>query len=78
MADGTVDCQQERVAVQQALLRRLRDQALRGELWAGKLLAEGDERDQKHSPLSSTPEREMLQGRDLSAGRGSPAGPYGA
>jgi Family of unknown function (DUF5681) len=34
----TVEGQQERVTVQQALLLRLRDQALRGELWAGKLL----------------------------------------
>jgi Family of unknown function (DUF5681) len=34
----TVEGQQEKVTVQQALLRRLRDQALRGELWAGKLL----------------------------------------
>jgi Family of unknown function (DUF5681) len=33
----TVDGQQEKVTVQQALLRRLRDQALRGELWAQKL-----------------------------------------
>ena len=33
----TVDGQQERVTVQQALLRRLRDQALRGEIWAQKL-----------------------------------------
>jgi Family of unknown function (DUF5681) len=34
----TVEGQQERVTVQQALLLRLRDQALRGELWAQKLL----------------------------------------
>ena len=34
----TVDGQQEKVTVQQALLRRLRDQALRGELWAQKLI----------------------------------------
>jgi hypothetical protein len=34
----TVDGQQEKVTVQQALLRRLRDQALRGEFWAQKLL----------------------------------------
>ena len=34
----TVDGQQETVTVQQALFRRLRDEALRGELWAGKLL----------------------------------------
>jgi hypothetical protein len=34
----TVEGQQEKVTVQQALLLRLRDQALRGELWAGKLL----------------------------------------
>jgi nucleoid-associated protein YgaU len=34
----TVEGQQEKVTVQQALLRRLRDQALRGELWAGKLV----------------------------------------
>jgi hypothetical protein len=34
----TVDGQPEKVSVQQALLRRLRDEALRGELWAGKLL----------------------------------------
>jgi hypothetical protein len=34
----TVDGQQEKVTVQQALLRRLRDEALRGELWAPKLL----------------------------------------
>jgi hypothetical protein len=33
----TVEGQQERVTVQQALLLRLRDQALRGELWAQKL-----------------------------------------
>lgn len=33
----TVDGQREKVTVQQALLRRLRDQALRGELWAQKL-----------------------------------------
>jgi Family of unknown function (DUF5681) len=33
-----VDGQPEKVAVQQALLLRLRDQALRGELWAQKLL----------------------------------------
>jgi hypothetical protein len=41
-------------------------------------LAEGEERDQKHSLLSSTPSGECCKGRDLSAGRGSPAGPYGA
>lgn len=34
----TVDGQQEKVTVQQALLRRLRDQARRGELWAQKLI----------------------------------------
>ncbi len=34
----TVDAQPEKVTVQQALLLRLRDQALRGELWAEKLL----------------------------------------
>jgi hypothetical protein len=34
----TIEGQQERVTVQQALLLRLRDQALRGELWAQKLL----------------------------------------
>jgi Family of unknown function (DUF5681) len=34
----TVEGQQEKVTVQQALLLRLRDQALRGELCAGKLL----------------------------------------
>jgi hypothetical protein len=34
----TIDGQQEKVTVQHALLRRLRDQALRGEPWAGKLL----------------------------------------
>ena len=34
----TVDGQQEKVTVQQALLLRLRDQALRGEFWAEKLL----------------------------------------
>ena len=34
----TVDGQQEKVKVQQALLRRLRDEALRGELWAQKLI----------------------------------------
>jgi hypothetical protein len=34
----TVEGQQKKVTVQQALLLRLRDQALRGELWAGKLL----------------------------------------
>jgi hypothetical protein len=33
----TVDGQQEKVTVQQALLRRLRDQALRGEFWAQRL-----------------------------------------
>lgn len=34
----TVDGQQERVTVQEALLLRLRDQALQGKIWAGKLL----------------------------------------
>ena len=34
----TVEAQPEKVTVQQALLLRLRDQALRGELWAGRLL----------------------------------------
>jgi len=34
----TVDGQPEKVTVQQALLLRLRDEALRGEVWAGKLL----------------------------------------
>jgi Family of unknown function (DUF5681) len=34
----TVEGQQEKVTVQQALLLRLRDEALRGELWAPKLL----------------------------------------
>ena len=34
----TIDGESERVTVQQALLLRLRDQALRGEVWAGKLL----------------------------------------
>jgi hypothetical protein len=33
-----VDGQPEKVTVQQALLLRLRDQALRGEIWAEKLL----------------------------------------
>jgi Family of unknown function (DUF5681) len=33
----TVEAQHEKVTVQQALLLRLRDQALRGELWAQKL-----------------------------------------
>jgi hypothetical protein len=33
----TIEGQQEKVTVQQALLLRLRDQALRGELWAQKL-----------------------------------------
>ena len=32
----TVDGQQEKVTVQEALLLRLRDQALQGEIWAGK------------------------------------------
>ena len=34
----TIDGQPEKVTVQQALLLRLRDQALRGELWAQKLI----------------------------------------
>jgi Family of unknown function (DUF5681) len=34
----TIDGQPAKVTVQQALLLRLRDQALRGELWAEKLL----------------------------------------
>jgi Family of unknown function (DUF5681) len=34
----TIDGQPETVTVQQALLLRLRDQALRGEIWAEKLL----------------------------------------
>jgi hypothetical protein len=34
----TVDGQPEKVTVQQALLLRLRDQALQGEVWAEKLL----------------------------------------
>jgi hypothetical protein len=34
----TVDGQPEKVTVQQALFLRLRDKALRGEFWAGKLL----------------------------------------
>jgi hypothetical protein len=34
----TVKGEPERVTVQQALLLRLRDEALRGEIWAGKLL----------------------------------------
>ena len=34
----TFEGQQEKVTVQQALFLRLRDQALRGELWAGKLI----------------------------------------
>jgi hypothetical protein len=34
----TIDGQPEKVTVQRALLLRLRDQALRGELWAEKLL----------------------------------------
>ena len=34
----TVDGQPEKVTVQQALLLRLRDQALKGEIWAEKLL----------------------------------------
>lgn len=34
----TVDGQPERVTVQEALLLRLRDQALQGEIWAGKLV----------------------------------------
>jgi hypothetical protein len=33
-----IDGQREKVTVQQALLLRLRDEAVRGELWAGKLL----------------------------------------
>lgn len=34
----TIENEPQRVTVQQALLLRLRDQALRGEIWAGKLL----------------------------------------
>jgi hypothetical protein len=34
----TMDGQPEKVTVQEALLLRLRDQALQGEIWAGKLL----------------------------------------
>lgn len=34
----TIDGESKRLTVQQALLMRLRDQALRGEIWAGKLL----------------------------------------
>ena len=34
----TVDGQREKVTVQKALLLRLRDQALKGEIWAEKLL----------------------------------------
>ena len=34
----TVDGQREKVTVQRALLLRLRDQALKGEIWAEKLL----------------------------------------
>ncbi len=34
----TIEGEPRRVTVQQALLLRLRDQALRGEIWAGKLL----------------------------------------
>lgn len=34
----TIEGEQQRVTVQQALLLRLRDQALRGEIWAGKLV----------------------------------------
>jgi hypothetical protein len=34
----TIEGQREKVTVQQALLLRLRDEALRGELWAQKLL----------------------------------------
>ncbi len=34
----TVDGEPQQVTVQQALLLRLRDEALRGEVWAGKLL----------------------------------------
>jgi len=34
----TIEGQSERVTVQQALLLRLRDEAMRGEVWAGKLL----------------------------------------
>ncbi len=34
----TIEGEPERVTVQQALLIRLRDQALRGKIWAGKLL----------------------------------------
>ena len=34
----TIEGQSERVTVQQALLLRLRDEAMRGEVWAGKLI----------------------------------------
>jgi hypothetical protein len=34
----TMDGQPEKVTVQEALLLRLRDQALQGEIWAGKLV----------------------------------------
>lgn len=34
----TIKGEQQRVTVQQALLLRLRDEALRGQVWAGKLL----------------------------------------
>ena len=34
----TIEGEQQRVTVQQALLLRLRDQALRGDVWAGKLV----------------------------------------
>lgn len=34
----TIEGEPQRVTVQRALLLRLRDQALRGEIWAGKLL----------------------------------------
>ena len=34
----TIEGEPQRVTVQQALLLRLRDEALRGQIWAGKLL----------------------------------------
>jgi hypothetical protein len=51
-------------------LFRADQQTERLSAWA--MLAEGERRDQKHSPLSSTPERGMLQGSRFECRSGQP------
>ncbi len=57
----TVDGEPQQVTVQQALLLRLRDEALRGEVWAGKLLQKVVEATPDGGSLYDDIEREVQE-----------------